>query len=160
MSDQPLTPPDYDEDEIVKSLVINSSFNDVTISRNVSQDVYFTNTDKTELYLRDFEKAVAAKYQWGFPAGVFLTALTTLVTSSFHSAFGLKAEHWEIVFYLIAALSFAWAFVMVIRSRVQHEKTKISYVVNRLKRGDSAVESKSKSGIIGALIGLVAVFLK
>lgn len=78
--------------------------NEITVSRNVRQNVIVVPEDRVLLRAREFDHAIRTRYDINFPVGLLVGIVTAFVTSDFHDALGLPKEVWQASFLLAALL--------------------------------------------------------
>ena len=79
----------------------------MTVNKNLSQDIIVTNTDKVTILLNEHHNILKKKAEWFSPLGIFISVLTTLFTAKFDEIkLGLKPEYWYAIFVIVCVLSF------------------------------------------------------
>jgi len=89
-----------DVDKITKELLQKS-----TTSSNIAQEFITTTRDKLELCLRDYLEMIKNEYSWLTPLGIFISIVTTLLTSDFHDYY-LPATIWNTIYILSSMVTF------------------------------------------------------
>ena len=94
------------DEEILKNLVVYT---------NLKQEVIATTTDKIKLALRDTEKCIQSKREWGTPLGLLLTIIATLCTADFKDAMCFSKDFWKAMFFILLLISSFWLVYTVVK---------------------------------------------
>ncbi|MFA7492575.1 MAG: hypothetical protein WCZ43_03545 [Proteiniphilum sp.] len=106
----------------------------MTVYKNLTQEIIVTNTDKVKLILNDHHKIIRRKIEWVNPLGIFLSVLTTILTAKFEETkFGLSPQIWQAIFIVSCIASFAWSVLLVINAIRHYNKGTIDQFINQLK---------------------------
>jgi hypothetical protein len=100
-----------------------------TIYENTEQIVLSVTEDKLLLCLQEHERRNEHKNGWVAPAGMLITILIALVTSSFRD-FIVSGAVWHALFLLATVVCFAWLVRALLRAR---QLSTIAEVVLQLK---------------------------
>ena len=92
----------------------NSEFVENEIN-NVSSDIIRITEDKLRLKVADFEKSVVHCYDWVGSVGIVITIALALLTTDFKDRFGLKAETWNAIFFIILIVAIAYGIYTIIK---------------------------------------------
>jgi hypothetical protein len=109
-------------------ITTSTKFNCVTYD-TTDQEVIRTTIDHARLLVRDYTDRLKASSDFVLPLELLISLSVTLLTTSFRD-FGLKAEIWCAIFYLIDVASFVWLIVALVRRR---RAPKIEDLVRALK---------------------------
>jgi len=80
----------------------------LTIHKNVKQEIIVTTADKIKLVLIATKEVLTAQRDWWTPFGLLISFITTLCTADFKIAFGISKEFWHAIFVIFTILSFLW----------------------------------------------------
>jgi hypothetical protein len=104
--------------EIITSALTNQIAQKTKLHLNLDQDAILTTEDKVRLVLLTHLQRLEKRKSWIAPVGIFITVLTSFVTTNFKD-FGLKAATWEAIFLIAGVVSFVWlviAFIQAIKA--------------------------------------------
>jgi hypothetical protein len=87
----------YDEAKI--------SFNYSGVSQNTETHLIKVTEDKLYRILKENQQKTLSSRDWAVPFGVFLSISITFLTSSFKD-FIIKGDYWQILFFVVAAITF------------------------------------------------------
>lgn len=114
---------------------------DMTVYKNLSQDVIITTTDKVELLLNEHHKAVRKKVDWLTPLGVFVTILIAFLTANFDKTFlSIDAPTWRAIFIISSVLSFAYTVYSIVVALSYRGEGTVSGFIQKLK--SSSIDTK------------------
>jgi hypothetical protein len=80
----------------------------LTIHKNVKQEIIITTEDKIKLVLIKSKEILTSQRDWWTPCGLFISVITTLITSNFEDSLGLTKELWHALFLVLAIVSGGW----------------------------------------------------
>jgi len=123
----------------------NELSKNMTIHKNVKQEIIFTTADKIKLVLNDTEKHVSAQRDWLASGGLLITFLTTLCTAEFKDAFGLKKEDWKAVFVVATILCVIWLVRSIWQLIANWGKGKPDYIITQIKLHSSGEQQSSNT---------------
>jgi hypothetical protein len=83
----------------------------LTIHKNVNQEIIITTADKIRLVLISTKEILASQREWWTPAGLLLSFITTLCTADFKDAWALSKATWEALFVIMTILSIVWLVI-------------------------------------------------
>lgn len=116
--------------------------NQLTIHKNLTQEIIVTNTDKVRLILNDHNEIVKKKIGWLNPVGLFISVLTTLLTAKFEEEkFGIKPEIWNGIFIVSCIATFFWSVVLIINALRYYNKGSVEHCIEKLKINTQASNS-------------------
>jgi hypothetical protein len=96
---------------------------------NLDQNAIITTEDKVRLVLLTHLAILEQKKSWIAPAGIFITILTSFVTTNFRD-FWLQASTWEAIFLLSGVASFIW---LLIALKQAYSAPSVDNIVSELK---------------------------
>ena len=80
----------------------------LTIHKNVKQEIIVTTADKIKLVLITAKEVLTAQRDWWTPFGLLISFVTTLCTADFKVAFGVSKEFWHAIFVILTISSSIW----------------------------------------------------
>ena len=80
----------------------------LTIHKNVKQEIIITTSDKIKLVLISTKEILTAQRDWLTPFGLLISFVATLCTADFKDAFKLSKEFWHAIFVLLSVASTVW----------------------------------------------------
>ena len=106
----------------------------MTVHKNLTQEIIVTNTDKVKLILNDHHKIVKKKIEWVNPVGIFLSVLTTLLTAKFdETKFGITPQIWQAIFVVSCFASFVWSVILIVNAIRYYNKGTVDQCIEKLK---------------------------
>jgi len=106
----------------------------LTVHKNLTQEIIVTNTDKVKLILNDHHKIIKRKIEWINPVGIFVSVLTTILTAKFdETRFGLSPQIWQAIFIVACIATFVWSGILVINAIRYCNKGTVDQFINQLK---------------------------
>ncbi len=106
----------------------------MTVHKNLTQEIIVTNTDKVKLILNDHHKIIKKKIEWVNPVGIFLSVLTTLLTAKFDEIkFGISPQIWQSIFIVSCFASFAWSVILIINAIRYYNTGTVDQCIEKLK---------------------------
>lgn len=100
----------------------------LTIHKNVNQEIIITTADKIKLVLINTRDILASQRDWWTPFGLLISFVTTLCTADFKDAFGGSKEFWHAIFVLLTLFSLVWlikSFINLIKNWGLNDLNKI-----------------------------------
>jgi len=82
--------------------------NNVTIHKNVDQEIIITTSDKIELVLIHTKEVLTSQRDWWTPFGLLISFIATLTTADFKESMGLTKEFWHAIFVILTIFSGLW----------------------------------------------------
>jgi hypothetical protein len=80
----------------------------IAVHENTGVEIISIVEDRARLILMQHSDCIGGPRSWVGPLGVLLSALGTLLTSTFRNALGLNSDQWFLVYLLISGASFLW----------------------------------------------------
>ena len=106
----------------------------MTVHKNLTQEIIVTNTDKVKLILNDHHKIVKKKIEWVNPVAIFITVLATILTAKFdETKFGLTPQTWQAIFVVTCIASFIWSVVLIINALRFYKQGTIEQCIDKMK---------------------------
>ncbi len=106
----------------------------MTVHKNLTQEIIVTNTDKVKLILNDHHKIIRKKVEWINPIGLFLSVLTTILTATFsEEKFGVSPAIWQSVFVIACIASFVWSCIVIINALRYCKEGTVEQFIDKLK---------------------------
>jgi len=106
----------------------------MTVHKNLTQEIIVTNTDKVKLILNDHHKMIKRKIEWVNPVAIFITVLATILTAKFdETKFGLTPQTWQAIFVVTCIASFIWSVVSIINALRYYKRGTIEECIDKMK---------------------------
>jgi hypothetical protein len=106
----------------------------MTVHKNLTQEIIVTNTDKVKLILNDHHKIIKRKIEWINPVGIFLSVLTTILTAKFDERkFGISPQIWQAIFIVSCIATFIWSAILVVNAIRYYDKGTVNQFIEKLK---------------------------
>ena len=97
------------EGQMANDIHLNTDIvNQITVDKNISQEIIVINIDKVKLILNEHQKKVQKKIDLINPLALFLTLLVANITAEFTDTWGLGKDVWKAIFVLLNMVSFCW----------------------------------------------------
>ena len=116
--------------EVMTNALTNQLAQNTRVHFNLDQNAIITTEDKVRLVLLTHLAILEKKKSWIAPAGIFITILTSFVTTNFKD-FWLTAATWEAVFLLSGVASFVWLLVAL---KQAYSAPNVDDIVSELKK--------------------------
>ncbi|WP_175633913.1 hypothetical protein [Pedobacter ghigonis] len=108
----------------------------ITLHKNVKQQLILTTVDKIKLVLMETEKYRAASKDWITPFGLSISFITTLLTSEFKDSLGATKEIWHALFMLMTLGSLVWLVFKLIACYNGRGKGSHSDIIKQIQLTD------------------------
>lgn len=108
----------------------------MTIHKNISQEIIIVNIDKVKLILNEHQQNVQKKKDRINPLALFLTLFVTNITAEFTDTWGLGKDTWKAIFVLVCVASFLWLLYSVYNA-CTCKGDNIEYVIEKLKQSSA-----------------------
>jgi hypothetical protein len=106
----------------------------MTVNKNLSQEIIVTNTDKVTIILNDHHKIIKKKIEWINPLGIFITAFGTLLTAQFNKVvFGVDPLLWKAIFVVISLATFGYSVYLIVFAVKYAKRGSIEEFIEKLK---------------------------
>jgi hypothetical protein len=105
----------------------------LTIHKNVKQEIIITTADKIKLVLINTKEALSSQRDWWTPSGLLISFITTLLTSEFKETVGLSKDFWQAIFVLLSLLSFIWLLKTLWRLKKNWDKDNVDTIIEQIK---------------------------
>jgi hypothetical protein len=106
----------------------------MTVHKNLTQEIIVTNTDKVKLILHEHHKIVKKKNDWVNPVAIFITVLATILTAKFdETKFGLSPQIWQAIFVVTCIGSFIWSFILIFNAFRYFKDGTIEQCIEKMK---------------------------
>lgn len=103
------------------------------VCSNTKTDFIEITEDKLENILIKFLSDLRKSSGWLTPLSIFITILITNLTADFKEFLSVSKDIWCAIFYLALGLSFVWFIIKGISAIKNRRKTKIEYLINKIK---------------------------
>ena len=126
----------------------------LTVNKNLSQEIIVTNTDKVKILINDHHKIIKKKSDWIGPVGIFMSVFMTLLTAKFdEKRFGLDPELWNAIFIIICFASFVISVYFIINVFLYWNNGSVDEFIKKMKNQTDTVLKEPKISIISAQYG-------
>ncbi len=106
----------------------------LTVNKNLSQEIIVTNTDKVKIILSDHHKIIKRKIEWLNPLGIFVTVLATLLTAQFNKVvWGIEAVLWKAIFVVTGIAAFGYSIYLIIYAIKYFNNGTVEEFIEKLK---------------------------
>lgn len=104
-----------------------------TVHKNVKQELILLTEDKAELCLLKNRDYLTAKKEWLIPLSIFLTLLTSLITTEKFKNIIFDSSVWIAIYVISAFVSFVWLICAVKKAWSNRKKGNIDSIIRELK---------------------------
>jgi hypothetical protein len=109
------------QDELSRVLGERAAHVETTVC--LSHRLLLISEDRLELALKEGMAKVADRTAWAVPAGILISCIIALATSAFHTLFGVAANVWQAIFYVVAVVAAVWFVACLCRYRTYTSQT-------------------------------------
>jgi hypothetical protein len=113
----------------------NAIMQNTNFSYNLAQNTIIITEDKIRLCLNEHLKDSENKSGWLAPAGILITILATLATTTFKDFFYLEAAVWKALFIICGIADFIWLLLSCIKA---WNASTVGDVVDKIKEAGRA----------------------
>ena len=120
---------------------LSVNFNDelsknLTVHKNVNQEIIVTTSDKIKLVLINTEKKLTSQRDWWTPLGLLFSFVTTLITANFKNVCGLTKDTWKAIFIILILLSLVWLIITLRKLYLNWGEYNLESIIERIKIKD------------------------
>ena len=105
----------------------------ITIHKNVKQEIIVTTEDKIRLVLIDTKRILTAQRDWWTPLGLLLSFIATICTADFKDSIGLTKDTWQAIFLILILLCAIWLIKTLLNLYENWGKHDLQEIVKRIK---------------------------
>jgi hypothetical protein len=105
----------------------------LTILKNVKQEIIITTSDKIRLVLINTKEMLTAQRDWWTPFGLLISFIATLCTADFKEAFGVTKEFWHALFVLLTILSGLWLAKTLFKLIKYYGQDDLNKIIEQIK---------------------------
>ncbi len=105
----------------------------VTIHKNVNQEIIITTADKIKLVLINTREVLTAQRQWWTPAGLLISFIATLCTAEFKDVLGMSKDYWQALFSFLSIGALIWLIVTLRKLYINRKGAKLDQIVEQIK---------------------------
>lgn len=105
----------------------------MTIHKNVDQEIIITTSDKIELVLIKTKEILISQRDWWTPTGLSFAFVTTFCTADFKDFLGLAKESWKALFILLTIGSFIWLIISLVKLVKYWGQDDLKMIINQMK---------------------------
>lgn len=124
----------------------------MTVNKNLTQEIIVTNTDKITILLNEHHKVIKKRTEWLSPLGIFISVFATLLTAKFDEIkFGVSPELWKSIFIVVCLITFVYSVYLIIIALCYRKQGTTSEFIKKLKserQGLPQIEPLKKEIII------------
>lgn len=107
---------------------------DLTVHKNVRQEVIVATTDKIRLVLISTKEAMLSRREWQTPFGLLISFVITFCTADFKDAMNISKDVWFAVFVSLSIVCFVW-FVYAICKLIKHwNSSNLDRIIEQMKQ--------------------------
>ena len=105
----------------------------MTVHKNVNQEIIVTTSDKIKLVLIDIKDVLSAKREWWTPLGLLVSFTTTICTAEFKDVYGLTKDSWKAIFIILILLSSVWLIITFRKLYLNWGKDNLESIIEKFK---------------------------
>jgi len=124
----------------------------LTIHKNVKQEIIITTEDKIKLVLINTREILTSQRDWLTPAGLLVSFIATLTTADFKDALSVPKEFWHAIFVLLTIGSSVWLLISLRKLFKNWGQDDLSKIIGQIKlkvtTNDAPKEDNSSQVII------------
>ena len=121
----------------------------LTIHKNVKQEIIITTADKIKLVLLNTKESLVARRDWWTPFGLLLSFVATLTTAEFRDTLTLSKEFWRAIFVLLTIGSTIWLIYSFYNLYQNWGKDNLDNIIEKIKLTSENLETSSPENIEG-----------
>lgn len=114
----------------------------LTIHKNVKQEIIITTADKIKLVLINTREILTAQRDWWTPTGLLLSFIATLTTADFKDALSVPKEFWHAIFVLLTIASTFWLLKSLYKLYKNWGQDDLTKIIEQIKLKDTPVSSQ------------------
>lgn len=114
--------------------------NNITIHKNVDQEIIITTSDKIQLVLIQTKEILTAQRDWWTPFGLLISFVATLTTAEFKEALGMSKEFWHAIFVLLTIFSGIWLLKSLHKLYKNWGEDDMNKIIKQIKLKNTSVE--------------------
>ena len=111
----------------------NELSKNLTIHKNVKQEIIVTTSDKIRIVLINAKEVLIAQRDWWTPFGLLISFITTLCTADFKDAFQLSREFWHAIFVLLTIASAFWFVYCIYKLCKNWGEDNLDIIIEKIK---------------------------
>ena len=113
----------------------------LTIHKNVNQEIIITTSDKIELVLIRTKEVLTSQRDWWTPFGLLISFIATLTTADFKQSMGLPKEFWHAIFVLLTVASAIWLLISFYKLYKNWGEDDMNKIINQIKVKNNSTET-------------------
>lgn len=118
----------------MNNIDLNNEFSkNMTVHKNVEQEIIITTSDKIELVLIKSKEILTSQRDWWTPFGMLLTFFTTFCTADFKEFVGITKDTWRAFFIFLTIGAFIWLMKSLIKLGKYWRKDDLRIIINQIK---------------------------
>jgi hypothetical protein len=107
---------------------------DITIHKNLTQEVIMTTEDKLRLALIEHQGMLSSKKEWISGATLSLSLLSSLLLTNFKDGLGLSADTWRAAYGLFFAMALFWFLNSLYKLFKNRKRMSVDYLINEIQQ--------------------------
>jgi hypothetical protein len=111
----------------------NEFFKNMTVHKNVEQEIIITTSDKIELILIKTKEILTSQRDWWTPFGLLVAFVTTFCTADFKDFGGITKDTWKAIFTLLTIGALIWLIISLIKLVKYWGKGDLKMIINQIK---------------------------
>ena len=124
----------------------NELSKNLTIHKNVKQEIIVTTADKIKLVLISTKEVLTSQRDWWTPFGLLISFIATLTTADFKAALNLSKEFWHAIFVLLTIGSAIWLVFSFYKLYKNWGQDNLDIIIEKIKlRSENAEEPSTGS---------------
>ena len=112
----------------------------LTIHKNVKQEIIITTADKMTLVLTNAKEILTSQRDWWTPAGLLVSFIATLCTADFKTALYLPKEFWHAIFVILTIANIIWLIITLIKLYKNWGKGDIAKIIENMQLKKDGVD--------------------
>lgn len=113
----------------------------LTIHKNVKQEIIITTEDKIKLVLINTREILTSQRDWWTPAGLLLSFIATLSTADFKDALKVPKEFWHAIFVLLTIASAVWLLISLRKLFKNWGQDDLIKIIEQIKLKVSSIDT-------------------
>lgn len=125
--------------------ISNELGKNISIHKNVRQEIILTTGDKLKLVLIQAKESMASQRDWWTPLGLLISFIATLCTADFKDTLGLSKDTWKALFILLSIAATVWLIIDLKRLFKYYGKDNLDDIIQQIKLQNDGVQQVNES---------------
>ena len=134
-------------DPVVSIDINNELAKNISIHKNVRQEIVLTTADKIKLVLINVRDCISAQRDWWTPLGLLMSFVATLCTADFKQTFGLSQDFWQALFVFFTIFSFLWLLKDLRKLYLNWGKDDLDKIILQIKLDSESTTNETQNQI-------------